>query len=132
MFIAGQPVVGHPITIEVLEDGSTDDLVRDAKRNLDNSIFEMKVPSKHLKSHRVSPVKSTKLKKSSPPLKKIRKLSSLARLSKLNEGARTLVVEKIMRHAIACVPLKIVFSRMNACLKGVMRPPRRVVEKRRQ
>lgn len=120
--LTGKPVVGHPIAVEILEDGYTDILVNDAKRDLNNNMYGIKVPSKHLKPHHVSPNKSIKLRKSSQSSKKIRKLSSLTGYSRLNAGEQSLGSEKMMGPALACVPLKIVYSRMNAYLKGMMTP----------
>ncbi|XP_052182482.1 uncharacterized protein At1g51745-like [Diospyros lotus] len=140
----GKPITGHPITVEALDDGSCDhmlygpdcyatsssceldDNLEDNKSVLEGvdmdyeekpSLGAGRIPVKHLKLHRVSPNKSPKSRKTGLLSKKMRKLSSLTGSHRRTEDEK-LVVEKIKGPSIACVPLKVVFSRINASLKG--------------
>ncbi|KAA8540310.1 hypothetical protein F0562_024127 [Nyssa sinensis] len=147
----GRPIIGHPLTIEVLDDGFCDlpmsgpecylassscgldddteisaleavDMGYEAKPNVGGG----RLPSKHLTLQPcVSPSKSPKSRKNGLLLKKIRKLSSLTGSHKQGEKKKP-VVEKLKGPAIACVPLKVVFSRINAALNSSMRPANRV------
>ncbi|PSS18044.1 PWWP domain protein [Actinidia chinensis var. chinensis] len=151
----GQPIIGHPLTVEVVDDGFCDLLVSgprpecyltsssceldddlednmSAFRGVDTD-YEAKpnrgggrTPSKRLKLHRVSqrglPSKSRKIRKNGFLTKKIRKLSSLTSSHRRNEDEKKPVVEKIEGPAVACVHLKVVFSRINASLNSSMRP----------
>ncbi|KAK6264193.1 hypothetical protein SCA6_019627 [Theobroma cacao] len=125
----GKAIIGHPLTVEVLSDDYYGSLTREAamecteiglvvKRNSEGG----RVPTKHMKLHsRFLPRKSAKAKKSGLLSKKIRKLSSLTG-QKLGLADRKLVVEKPKGPVIACVPLKLVFSRINEALNGSARP----------
>ncbi|KAA8541711.1 hypothetical protein F0562_022863 [Nyssa sinensis] len=144
----GRPIIGHPLTIEVLEDGSCDLLMSGLESYLTSSSCEFdddmednisalesvdmgyevkpnsggRIPSKHpmLKPH-VSPSKSPKSRKNGLLSKKIRKLSSLTGSHNQGEEDKKPVVEKLKGPAVACVPLKVVFSRINAALNSSMR-----------
>ncbi|KAE9467893.1 hypothetical protein C3L33_00194, partial [Rhododendron williamsianum] len=147
-----QPIIGHPLTVEVLDDGFCDLLVTgpglkpecyftssscdldDLEENDTSALegvdmdYEVKpnlgggrVPTKRLPLHRVSPSKSPKTRKNGHVSKKIRKLSSLTGTHRRIEDEKKPVVEKIKGPAVACVPLKVVFSRINASLNGSMR-----------
>uniref|UniRef100_A0A5B6YNJ0 PWWP domain-containing protein n=1 Tax=Davidia involucrata TaxID=16924 RepID=A0A5B6YNJ0_DAVIN len=146
----GQPIIGHPLTIEVLDDGSCDLLMSGPECYLTSSSCELdddmednisalegvdmdyevkpnsgggRIPTKHLMLQpRVSPSKSPKSRKNGLLSKKIRKLSSLTGSHKQREEEKKPVVEKLKGPAIACVPLKVVFSRINAALNSSMRP----------
>ncbi|CAH9052463.1 unnamed protein product [Cuscuta europaea] len=87
----GRPIVGHPITVEVLEETGP-------------GLECFRTPTKNC-------VLATKSLKS----KKIRTLSSLTDSHKQIEGKKVLVV-KPKGPAVACVPLKVVFSRINEAL----------------
>ncbi|KAL8056109.1 hypothetical protein ABFX02_04G098200 [Erythranthe guttata] len=116
-----QPIVGHPLAVEVLDDSSCDDVI--------DFYGETK--------HRGRPAK--KLKKNSGQLsKKTRKLSALSgphRLSreanktnKTKKKKKKPVMEKVKKGpCIACVPLNVVFSRISASLNGSGRPTPRLV-----
>ncbi|XVE88751.1 hypothetical protein DITRI_Ditri19aG0094100 [Diplodiscus trichospermus] len=131
----GKAIVGHPLTVEVLNDDDYDNLTHEAamectevghlvKQNSDDG----RVPRKHMKLPSCFPsLKSAKTKKSGPLSKKIRKLSSLTGQirQKLGVADRKLVVEKPKGPVIACVPLKLVFSRINEALNGSARPTNR-------
>ncbi|XP_022723459.1 uncharacterized protein At1g51745-like [Durio zibethinus] len=131
----GKAIIGHPLTVEVLSDDYYGNLTHEAamecteichvvKRNSD-----ARAPTKHKKLHKklqshFPPRKSAKTNKSGQLSKKIRKLSSLTG-QKLGVADRKLVVEKPMGPVIACVPLKLVFSRINEAFMGSARPTNR-------
>ncbi|KAK2983839.1 hypothetical protein RJ640_008515 [Escallonia rubra] len=149
----GQPVIGHPLAVEVLDEGFCDllmgssecysssyelqdDLGEDisAWRGID-MIYEAgpsrgdgRSPTKRLKSQqRISSSKSPKSRKNGLLLKKTRKLSSLTAAHKLSAQEMKPVVEKLKGPSVACVPLKVVFSRINAALNSSMRPVHRLM-----
>ena len=115
----GKAIIGHPLTVEVLSDDYYGDLTHEAamecteighlvKRNLEGG----RVPTKHMKlQSRFPPRKSAKAKKSGLSSKKIRKLSSLT-------GQKLGVADMTKGPVIACVPLKLIFSRINEALNG--------------
>lgn len=70
--------------------------------------------------------KSSKSKKSGLLNKKIRKLSSLTG-HRQSEEKRKPVVDKLKGPVIACIPLTIVFSRINEALSGQARSTHRAV-----
>uniref|UniRef100_A0A5B6YN51 PWWP domain-containing protein n=1 Tax=Davidia involucrata TaxID=16924 RepID=A0A5B6YN51_DAVIN len=147
----GRPIIGHPLTIEVLDDGFCDLLMSGPECYLtsssceldddmeDNNIsafegvdmgYEVKpnlgggrLPTRHLT---LQPCVSPKSRKNGLLSKKIRKLSSLTGSHKQREEKKP-VVEKLKGPAIACVPLKVVFSRINAAMNSSMRAAHRVV-----
>lgn len=136
----GRPVTGHPITVEVLDDGFCDLLIKGRSEcyssscDLDlglrgNVLLAGMVPPKKrlLKEPRFSPGKSPKARKNGLLSKKIRKLSSLTGSHKQSVGEKKPVIEKLKGPAVACVPLKVVFSRINAALNSSMRPVNRVM-----
>ncbi|XWS18906.1 hypothetical protein CRYUN_Cryun32bG0084900 [Craigia yunnanensis] len=127
----GKAIIGHPVTVEILSDDYYGNLTFEAamgcteighlvKRNSGG-----RVPIKHMKLQSgFPPRKSAKTKKSGLLSKKIRKLSSLTG-QKLGVADRKLVVGKPKGPVIVCVPLKLVFSRINEALKGSSRPTNR-------
>ncbi|XP_062155381.1 uncharacterized protein At1g51745-like isoform X2 [Alnus glutinosa] len=132
----GKAIVGHPLTVEVLDDGHGDDLLSGMECNLEvgemhnaakpNSVSG-RGPTKNLALQpRFSPTKSQKMKKSGSLSKKIRKLSSLTG-HKHSEEERKPVVDKPKGPVIACIPLKLVFSRINEAVNGLARPTHRVL-----
>lgn len=134
----GQPIVGHPILIEVLDDGFCDDLLSFSESYSSNSELHHNlnnVPSTHrggnnkmAHKHRQRgrpPRKNrslTKSRRNGLLSKKIRKLSSLTGSQKQSQLEKKLFGEKSKGPSIACVPLKVVFSRINAALNSSMRP----------
>ncbi|XVF86777.1 hypothetical protein PTKIN_Ptkin18bG0069800 [Pterospermum kingtungense] len=126
----GKAIVGHPLTVEVLfSDDYYGHLTREAvmERTEIGHLVKRKSeggrgPTKHIKlKSRFPPSKSSKAKKSGLLSKKIRKLSSLTG-HKLGVADRKLVAEKPKGPVIACVPIKLVFSRINEALNGSARP----------
>lgn len=137
---SGRPVVGHPLAIEVLDDGSCDDLVKfaaecyNSSSELDHKVSaDVSHPegSRKRKPRGRPPTnprsftrsRSPKSKKNVLLSKKTRKLSSLTGSHRLSrEGKKKPVVEKPKGPSIACVPLNVVFSRINAALNSSVRP----------
>ncbi|KAL2493182.1 Tudor/PWWP/MBT superfamily protein [Abeliophyllum distichum] len=134
----GQPIIGHLLTIEVLDDGYCDNLVIGSECYSSSSelndcldadatalqscdvVYEQRQHGRALSKYRVlhpqiSPSESPKSRRNGLLSKKIRKLSSLTG-SNRQAGWNKQVVEKLKGPAIACVPLKVVFSRINAAL----------------
>ncbi|EYU45844.1 hypothetical protein MIMGU_mgv1a004135mg [Erythranthe guttata] len=115
-----QPIVGHPLAVEVLDDSSCDDVI--------DFYGETK--------HRGRPTKKSK-KNSGQLSKKTRKLSALSGPHRLSREANKMktkkkkkkpVMEKVKKGpCIACVPLNVVFSRISASLNGSGRPAPRLV-----
>ncbi|PON35747.1 PWWP domain containing protein [Parasponia andersonii] len=128
----GKAIVGHPLAVEVLEDCFCDTLLNTVEHNLEGGRMSYgkrtsvrgRIPTKHLVlQRRRSPNKSPKTKKSGLLPKKIRKLSSLTGNKKSEE--RRAVVEKPKGPVIACIPLKLVFSRINEAVNGSARQTHR-------
>ncbi|MCE2056254.1 hypothetical protein HAX54_044353 [Datura stramonium] len=146
----GQPIIGHPLTVEVLDDGFCDNLLvggsecysssydLDEDRGENSSalqgadvVYESKPSSagristkRRMVQRHSSPTKSPKTRKSGLLSKKIRKLSSLTGSHQQNREKKP-VIEKLKGPAVACVPLKIVFSRINEALNNSIRPVHR-------
>lgn len=146
----GQPIIGHPLTVEVLDDGFCDNLLVSGSECYSSScdldedhgenslalqdadiVYESKpssasrISTKHrMVKPRSSPTKSPKIRKNGLLSKKIRKLSSLTGSQQQN-GEKKPVVEKLKGPALACVPLKIAFSRINEALNNSIRPAHR-------
>ncbi|KAK0598208.1 hypothetical protein LWI29_032548 [Acer saccharum] len=126
----GKAIIGHPLTVEALAEGHCNGMecdptrvsvvesdkmgyaIRQNPEAVRTSTKHVKLPSRH------SPSKSSpKSRKSGLLSKKIRKLSSLN-----NQQERKPVVEKPKAPVIACIPLKLVFSRINEAVNGSARP----------
>lgn len=129
----GKAIVGHPLTVEALDEGRCNILLSRIGYDLEggkmayrkpNSV-NGRIPTKHLALQpRRSPSKSPKTKKSGLLPKKIRKLSSLT--GHRQSECRRPAVEKPKGPVIACVPLKLVFSRINEAVNGSARQTHRV------
>ncbi|KAJ4820968.1 Tudor/PWWP/MBT superfamily protein [Rhynchospora pubera] len=132
----GKAIVGHPISVKVLKDGSTLSLIsrREHHRPSTSSISQLlkrdeKVSSGQRKgaSHKSSKSwkkmvagnssnsNSTNKKVGFSP-RKMRRLSSIT-IDHKERGERKLLVEKVGGPRVACVPLRLVFSRINEALK---------------
>ncbi|XP_039059420.1 uncharacterized protein At1g51745-like isoform X2 [Hibiscus syriacus] len=124
----GKAVRGHPLLVEALNDDYYDNPSQEAAMACTKPEHSLKqnsggrVPRKHIKlqSH-LPPRKSKKAKKSGLLSKKIRRLSSLNG-QKLGVAGRKRVEENPKGAVIACIPLKLVFSRINEALNGSARP----------
>ncbi|GLU22361.1 hypothetical protein SLE2022_384420 [Rubroshorea leprosula] len=127
----GKAIVGHPLTVEVLNDGgysnecNVTEVGHVTMRNSDVG----RVTKKRMKlQSRLSSGKSRKSRKSGVlSNKKIRKLSSLSVQKQLGESNRKLMMNKPKAPVIACVPLKLVFSRINEAVNGSARHTHRAL-----
>ncbi|CAL9009843.1 unnamed protein product [Prunus brigantina] len=131
----GKAIVGHPLTVEALGDGCCDIML--SKLECDQEVGKIgyaiqpkaeigRNPGKHLALQpQNSPNKSPKTKKSGLQPKKTRKLSSLTG-HKQSEVTKPLAA-KPQGPVIACIPLKLVFSRINEAVNGLARPTHRVL-----
>ncbi|BAC00676.1 unknown protein [Oryza sativa Japonica Group] len=140
----GKPIVGYPITVEVLKDSSSaasrNDL-RPATSSLNNLLkrSEPAEPRQARSSHSSRPASRPKpsgkkkisehdtdksrrphTKKSATSPRKMRRLSSFAS-SRRDGASRKPVVGKISGPTIACIPLRLVFSRINEALSFPVR-----------
>ncbi|CAL0308729.1 unnamed protein product [Lupinus luteus] len=123
----GKAFIGHPLTVDVLDDGHCDKVLSGIGCDLEvGDIYSMakpnlitgRLPSKN--SSRLSYGKSTKVKKSGLSNKKTRKLSSLNSLRQ-SEEERNRMVDKRKGPVIACIPLTVVFSRIHEAVSGQTR-----------
>lgn len=143
--LTGQPIIGHPLTVEALDDGSCDLLLSSSEYRDDEGVYGSqgldtvedvygsqgldavyeqkpkrrgrKISRKRLLSQaRQSTGRSTKSRKDGGLSKKIRTLSSITGSHKQIVEAKKPVVQTVKGPSVACVPLKVVFSRINAAL----------------
>lgn len=131
----GRPIIGHPVTVEALENGFCDLIIAgyerySSNRQLNDDMVENMSALQcvdmvyEARSNRVgkikssSPSKSAKIWKNGPLSKKIRKLSSLNGSHKRSVEERKPVMEKLKGPSVACVPIKVVFCRINAALNS--------------
>ncbi|KAL0796736.1 hypothetical protein Bca101_068113 [Brassica carinata] len=106
----GKAIVGHPVSVEALEEGYYNGMV----------MSQAVVKAKSL------PKKKGKKRKSHGSFEKSNKKSSslsvkTRRLSTLTERSKKLTTTKAKETVVACIPLKVVFSRINQVLKGSAR-----------
>ncbi|KAL5755802.1 hypothetical protein ACOSQ2_020548 [Xanthoceras sorbifolium] len=134
----GKAIIGHPLTVEALADGHSNGMECDGthvsvveaaktgysiKPNSEaarTSTKHMKLPSRHSPSS-----KSPKSRKSGLLSKKIRKLSSLTGQQERKPVVAAAAAAKPKAPVIACIPLKLVFSRINEAVNGSARPTHR-------
>ncbi|KAI3857522.1 hypothetical protein MKX03_032040 [Papaver bracteatum] len=122
---SGKAIVGHPLTVEVCSYGYCDILlnskqlihvedeaVAGTSRTEPGLYFSRKKPGRHSKSSK----KSSKSKKNGITSKKTRSLSSFSGLPKQEAGRQPLVEKLKGDNVMACIPLTIVFSRINESL----------------
>ncbi|KAL2943520.1 hypothetical protein RDABS01_031868 [Bienertia sinuspersici] len=127
--VSGKPITGHPVAVEALEDrlcdlpidhlatGSCDLDDQDAKVNCVVEPKKHKTMHKKLRSHYSRRKwKFLKSRGHGSSSKKTRKLSSLTGADKLILEKRKPLVQSSKDPMLACVPLKIVFSRINEAL----------------
>ncbi|GLT58350.1 hypothetical protein SLA2020_312500 [Shorea laevis] len=118
----GKAILGHPLAVEVLNVHYGNECGVTEVDQVANQILERVKLQSHLSSG-----KSRKPRKSGIlSNKKIRKLSSLTS-RKLGELNGKLVMDKHRTPVIACVPLKLVFSRINEAVNGSARATHRAV-----
>ncbi|KAI3684209.1 hypothetical protein L6452_33430 [Arctium lappa] len=108
--LTGQPITGHPIVVEVLDNGVSDLSLNGSECH--SSSCEGDAGWLQVQETRGSPGKSQKKPRRNGLLsnKKIRKLSSLTGSKRPNETG------KFKKPGLACVPLTVVFGRLNAAL----------------
>ncbi|GAB2293413.1 hypothetical protein Dimus_027614 [Dionaea muscipula] len=123
----GKAITGHPITVEAMEDGYCDLLLLDSSDyNPTSSGCEVGDDEDADKDYVIKP-KGTKRpspsKKHGPPSsKKTRRLSALTRPHRSStRGKGKSLVQNLKGPTLACIPLKIVFSRINEALNGLTR-----------
>lgn len=119
--LRGGPIIGHPLQIEVLDDGFCDEILSFSECYSSSSEFNESIDTMYgLKARGRLPSKHrSKARRNGVSSKKIRKLSSL---TGAQQEVKKQVLEKVKGPAIACVPLNIVFSRINAALNSSIRP----------
>ncbi|KAL1197431.1 hypothetical protein V5N11_012013 [Cardamine amara subsp. amara] len=124
----GEAIVGHPLTVEVLEDGSCGRVGSSHLKPFDFPMADddvkpkpsSKKKSKKKKSH-IPPWNSSKSKKSSSLSIKTRCLSALTGQKLTVSSKKKVMIEKTKERIVACIPLKVVFSRINEAVKGSAR-----------
>ncbi|KAL3618259.1 hypothetical protein CASFOL_038580 [Castilleja foliolosa] len=117
--LTGRPIVGHPLTVEALDDGSCNDhLISVSGCYYSNGeVRKRKLPNGRARNkHRAS--RSLKNGLLSKKTRKLSSLSAARRLVSRDEKKRVLVEKVKKGPCIACVPLNVVFSRINADLSG--------------
>ncbi|KAH6773444.1 hypothetical protein C2S51_011848 [Perilla frutescens var. frutescens] len=138
--LRGQPIIGHPLAIEVLDDGFCDDMLGFSEcysssselnhnmRNVCNFQSDERKPlgrppnKRRSSKARSSSTKCPKSKRNGLLSKKIRTLSSLTNAHRQSQEQKKPAVQKLKGPSIACVPLNVVFSRINAALNSSIRP----------
>lgn len=111
----GKAIVGHPLSVEILEEGYCNGMV------MPQVAVKTKSLSKKNGKKRKSRGGSRKSKKKSSSLSiKTRRLSTLTS-QRLTERSKKQTTEKAKETVVACIPLKVVFSRINEVLKGSAR-----------
>ncbi|CAI9780440.1 unnamed protein product [Fraxinus pennsylvanica] len=103
--LTGKSIIGHPLTVDVLEGGAVIEKRPHGRPRTKNVRPQQLIP----------PVKSRKWKKHDGSLRKSRKLSSLTGSPEPQEKP---VVNMLVKPVLACIPLKVVFSRLNAALNN--------------
>ncbi|XP_072954695.1 uncharacterized protein At1g51745-like isoform X1 [Typha angustifolia] len=132
----GKAIVGHPVAVEVLEDGFYRSLVsrndyRPATGRIDQLLKRRILrenlqlqPKLNAANHKITKSSLKNMyshsKKSGFSPRKIRRLSSIT-VDRRDREDRKPVVEKIGGPAVACVPLRLVFSRINEALSCTTR-----------
>uniref|UniRef100_A0A7N1A5V0 PWWP domain-containing protein n=1 Tax=Kalanchoe fedtschenkoi TaxID=63787 RepID=A0A7N1A5V0_KALFE len=118
----GKAIIGHPLTVDIMESGSAEKLL---KQFTDNLIYKhcrrpRSDDGRDLKKHSTYRKGSKKdsSKSVTPSSKKTRRLSALTGSCKSRDEDRNTVVEKPRSSAIACIPLNVVFSRLNEAING--------------
>ncbi|KAL6496971.1 hypothetical protein OROGR_028900 [Orobanche gracilis] len=120
----GRPVTGHPISIEVLDDGFYDGFEPECYSSSSELEYNNLSRFSEWRSHGrpQSKRRSSKSRTNGLLSKKIRRLSSLTGSQRQSQHEKKPVLEKLKGPSIACVPLKVVFSRINAALNNSVRP----------
>lgn len=121
----GKAIVGHHLAVEALDNGDFNDVAVGglemsfgAERS--SKLIMVSGKKKTASRSRFSSRKKQKSRKSGLMSKKMRKLSSLTG-QKRGEDNRRPMEEKPSSSVIACIPLKVVFSRINEAVNGSVR-----------
>lgn len=130
----GEAIVGHPLTVEVLQDGSCDRILCSHIKSLVVPMVagdvkpkpSWKNKSKKKKPH-IPPHKSSKSKKASSLSVKTRCLSALSGQKLTVSSKKKVMIEKMKEGIVSCIPLKVVFSRINEAVKGSARQVHRAL-----
>lgn len=128
----GKAIVGHPLTVEIVEDGHCDSLL--SRVNVDPEGDKNRYAVKHTATARTqakqspSLSKSPKTKRSGHLCKKIRRLSTLTGHNR-HQNQPKQMIQKSNVHVITCIPLKVVFSRINEAVSGLSRPSHHALTK---
>ncbi|CAF1931592.1 hypothetical protein HID58_067373 [Brassica napus] len=130
----GEAIVGHPLTLEVLQDGSCDRILCSHIKSLVVPMVagdakpkpSWKNKSKKKKPH-IPPHKSSKSKKASSLSIKTRCLSALSGKKLTVSSKKKVMIEKTREGIVSCIPLKVVFSRINEAVKGSARQVHRAL-----
>ncbi|CAH8357642.1 unnamed protein product [Eruca vesicaria subsp. sativa] len=102
-------IVGHPVSVEALEEG----YYYNGGMVMSKGVVKAKsLPKKKVKKRKTNGDFGKSKKKSSSLSVKTRRLSTLTERSKKQ------TTERVKETVVACIPLKIVFSRINQVLKG--------------
>lgn len=125
--LSSKEIVGHPVPIEIVKDGVTDTLfIKKTKNSLKNgdNVIRKSLPRRKRGHIDVTSLKRKYSKNQKPKLspRKIRRLSSINVDHRQKSEERKPVVEKMAGPAIACVPLRVVFSRITEALSSTTRP----------
>ncbi|KAL9262855.1 hypothetical protein AKJ16_DCAP04198 [Drosera capensis] len=122
----GKPITGHPVTVEVMDEDNWQEPLLDSSdycptssgREVgDDEEADMDFVIKPKSSSLLKPCKSksSKSKKHRQSSKKTCRLSALTRSRRWNHGSKCMD-QDLKGPTLACIPLKIVFSRINEAL----------------
>ncbi|CAA7044483.1 unnamed protein product [Microthlaspi erraticum] len=114
----GKSIVGHPLSVEVLEEEVYGNGMAMSQVVVKTKSSLSKNKGKKKKSN--GAFNNSKKKKPSSLLVKTRRLSALTS-QKLTERSKKQTTGKAKETVVACIPLKVVFSRINEVLKGSAR-----------
>ncbi|KAK4756611.1 hypothetical protein SAY87_006738 [Trapa incisa] len=125
----GKAIVGHPLAVEALENDDFNVVALGGSEKMfgtqrSSEIIFVSGKKKNASRSRFSSYKKPKSKKSGLMSKKMRKLSSLTGHKRGGDNQRNLE-EKPSSSVITCIPLKVVFSRINEAVTGSVRPTNR-------
>lgn len=124
----GKAITGHPVSVEVMDEednweeslfDSSDYCPTSSGREVgDDEEADMDFVIKPKNSSLLKPCKSksSKSKKHRQSSKKTRRLSALTRSRRSNHGRSKCMDQDLKGPTLACIPLKIVFSRINEAL----------------
>lgn len=144
----GKAIVGHAISVDILGDGSSATLLNSVRhmtgcsinllRNSVNIICKLREKLDHLAKSKLSVQEKTShlscnnssLSKRKPPggrkssfsPRKIRRLSSITVDLNNRDNGREVIVEKVDPSSVSCIPLGVVFSRLNEALSCSSHP----------